>query len=48
MSFLFTVACSQQGTLHVEYAEQRIKDGILFLLSPFYEYSNLEYVHVHV
>jgi len=35
-------------TLHVEYAEQRIKDGILFILSSFYECSNLEYEHVPV
>jgi len=28
--------------LNVEYAERRIKYGILFLFSPFYDYSNLE------
>jgi len=33
---------------HVEYAERRINHGILFILSPFHEYSNLEYVRVHV
>ena len=36
------------GNLHVEYAEQRIKYGILSRFSPFYEYSNLEYVRVPV
>jgi len=34
--------------LHVEYAEQRIKYGILFIFSPLYEYSHLEYEHVPV
>ena len=34
--------------LHVEYAEQRIKYGILFIFRPFYEYSNHEYEHVPV
>jgi len=29
---------------HVEYAEQRMKHGILFLFSPCYEHSNLECV----
>jgi len=33
-------------TLHVEYAERKIKYSILFMFSPFSEYSNLEYVHV--
>jgi len=31
------------GALHVEYAECRIKYGILFICIPFYEYSHLEY-----
>jgi len=35
-------------TLHVEYAEQRIEDGILCMFSSSYEYSNLEYEHVAV
>ena len=34
--------------LHVEYAKRRIKYGILFIFSPFDEYSNLEYVAVPV
>jgi len=34
--------------LPVEYAEQRTKYGILFIFRPFYEYSDLEYVHVPV
>jgi len=34
--------------LHVEYAKQRIPYGILFICSPFYEYSILEHVHVPV
>jgi len=34
--------------LHVEYAERRRTYGILFIYRPFYEYSNLEYVHVPV
>jgi len=34
-------------TLYVEYAERRIKYGILFIFSLFYEYSNLDYGHVH-
>ena len=34
--------------LQVEYAERRIKYGNLFIFSPFYEYSNLEYVRVPV
>ena len=35
-------------TLHVEYAEQRTKYGILFIFSLFHEYMNLEYVRIHV
>jgi len=35
-------------TLHVEYAGRRIEYGILFIFSLFYEYSNLEYIHIHV
>jgi len=35
-------------TLHVEYAKQSINYGILFKRSLCYEYSNLEYVHIHV
>jgi len=34
--------------LHVEYAEGRITYGILFIYRLFYEYSNLEYVHIYV
>jgi len=34
--------------LHVEYAERRIRYGILFVFSPIHEYSNLEYEHVVV
>jgi len=34
--------------LHVEYAGGGINYVILFIFSPFYEYSNLEYVHIHV
>ena len=33
--------------LHVEYAERSIQYGILFRLSLFYEYINLEYVRIH-
>jgi len=35
-------------SLHVEYAEQSIKYGILFIFSLFYEYINLEYVRICV
>jgi len=35
-------------TLHVEYAERRTKYGNLFILSLFCEYTNLEYVRIHV
>jgi len=31
-------------TVHVEYAEQRIKDGILFIFRLFYEFVPREYV----
>jgi len=34
--------------LHVEYAGGRMKYGILFIFRLFYEYSNLEHVHIHV
>jgi len=34
--------------LHVEYAGGRITYGILFIFSLFYEYSNLESVHLHI
>ena len=34
-------------TLHVEYAQRRMKFGILFTFSLFGEYSNLEYVRIH-
>ena len=33
------------ASLHVEYAEHRLNSGILFIFSPVYEYSNLEYEH---
>jgi len=35
-------------TLYVEYAGGRTKYGILFIFSLFSEYSNIEYVHIHV
>jgi len=35
------------ATLHVEYAERRIEYGIIFSFS-LYEYTHLEYVHIHV
>jgi len=34
--------------IHVEYAGGRINYGILFIFSPFYQYSTLECVHIHV
>jgi len=34
--------------LHVDYAEQRINYGIIFIFSPSSEYSHLEYEHVPV
>jgi len=34
--------------LHVKYAEQRLKYGILFIFSPFYGHINLAYVRVPV
>jgi len=34
--------------IHVEYAERGKEYGILFMLSLFCEYGNLEYVHFHV
>ena len=34
--------------LHVENAERRILNGILFIRSPFCEYSSLAYVYVPV
>jgi len=37
-----------QPTLQVEYAERRIEYGILFIFSLLYEYTNLEYVHIHL
>jgi len=36
------------SSLHVEYAERRKKYHILFMFRLFYEYSNLEYVHICV
>jgi len=33
-------------SLHVEYAERGNEYGLLFIFSPFYEYTNLEYEHV--
>jgi len=39
---------AQVTNLRVEYVEQRLKYGILFIFSPVYEYSNLEYGHVPV
>jgi len=35
-------------SLHGEYAEGRTKYSILFIFSLFYEYSTLEYAHIHV
>ena len=40
-----SVACPELS-LHVEYAEKRRKCGILFIVSLFCEYTNLEYVRV--
>ena len=37
----------REGILHIEYAGGRIKHNIVFIFSLFYEYSNLEYVHIH-
>jgi len=34
--------------LHVEYAARRITYNMLFIVSLFCEYRNLEYVRVHV
>jgi len=34
-------------SLHVEYAGGETQYGILFIVSLFHEYSNLEYVHIH-
>ena len=34
--------------LHVEYAERGKEYGILFMLSLFCVYGNLEYLHFHV
>ena len=42
------VLSAHAPVLYVEYAEQRIKSGILFIFSLFHEYNNLEYVHIHV
>jgi len=39
---------SRIAILHVEHAERITKYGIRFIFRPFYEYSNLEYVHVPV
>jgi len=39
--------CTERS-LYVEYARGRLKYGFLFRFSLFYEYSNLEYVHIHV
>jgi len=34
-------------SLHVEYAERGNAYGITFICILLYEYSNLEYVHIH-
>jgi len=39
---------STYATQHVEYAEQRMKYGILFIPGLFYEYIHLDYVRVPV
>jgi len=39
---------TRPAVLYVECAERRLKYGILFIYSRFYEYSNLEYVRVPV
>jgi len=44
----FVVGGVRVRRLHIEYAERRIKYGILFIFSPIYKYSNLEYEHVTV
>jgi len=36
------------GDLHVEYAERSIEYGIIFLSSPVYEYTNLDYERIPV
>jgi len=36
------------ANLHVEYAERRIQLGVRFTFSLFGQYSNPEYVHIHV
>jgi len=36
------------ASLQAEYAGERIQNNILFIFILFYEYSNLEYVHIHV
>jgi len=35
-------------TLHVEYAGGSIQYCILFIFGLFYEYSNLEYIRIHI
>ena len=47
-SFWLTRRGAWVTTLHVEYAERRRKYGIIFIFSPLYEYSNLDYVRVPV
>jgi len=39
---------SSLHVLHVEYAERRMKYGILFMVNLFYECSNLKDEHVPV
>ena len=36
------------NSLHVEYSGGRMEYGILFIVSLFHEYTNLEYVHILV
>jgi len=46
LSVVYTyIVCAER--LHVEYAGERIKHGIIFMISLFYDYSNLAYVHIH-
>ena len=35
-------------SLHAEYSGGGVQYGVLFIFSPFYEYSSLEYEHIHI
>jgi len=45
---LRSIGWSRLDILRGEYAERRLRYGILVIFSPVYDYSNLEYEHVHV